>query len=281
MSSRALRYVTIPAAVTIATVGCTTIPSGRTGVEWTYSGGTLERPLGEGFHWVSPLSQIYLVDMREQQREEDLNVLANNGLDITISASVLYQPIPGQAPELVKQIGPDYYDAVIGPYVRSSARRVVGRYGPEEVYSTKREQIEREIRDQVSEKLAGMHVRVDAILIREVRLPAEVQQAIQTKLREEQRALEMKFVLDRSRQEAERKRIEAKGIADYQSIISAGLNPQIIEWQGIQATEQLAQSPNSKVIIIGSGKEGLPVILNAAPASPAAVATTTASAAAQ
>jgi regulator of protease activity HflC (stomatin/prohibitin superfamily) len=275
MNPRALRAVALTAVLTMASVGCTTIPSGRAGVEWTYSGGTIDRTLTEGFHFVSPLSKVYLVDMREQQREEDLNVLANNGLDITLSASVLYEPVAGQAYELIKQIGPNYYDAVVGPYVRSSARRVVGRYGPEEVYSTKREQIEREIRDQVEEKLQGMHVRVEAILIREVRLPTEVQAAIQTKLREEQRALEMKFVLDRARQEAERKRIEAKGIADYQATISAGLNPKIIEWQGIEATEKLADSPNSKVIIIGSGKEGLPVILNSgSTATPVATAST-------
>ncbi len=269
MKHPSIRSLTLMAVLATASVACTTIPSGRTGVEWTYSRGTVERPLTEGFHLISPLSRVYLVDMREQQHEEDLNVLANNGLDITLDASVLYQPVVGQAYELIKQIGPDYYDAVIGPYVRSAARRVVGRYGPEEVYSTMREQIEREIRDEVQQKLQGMHVRVDAILIREVSLPAEVQQAIQTKLREEQRALEMKFVLDRARQEAEEKRIEAKGIADYQATISAGLNPQIIEWQGIEATEKLADSPNSKVIIIGSGKEGLPVILNSGAATPA------------
>jgi len=275
MNYRRLLLLVAGAPLLIAAeAGCTTIPSGRTGVEWTYTGGTLDRPLGEGFHFVSPLARVYLVDLREQQREEDLNVLADNGLDIKISASVLFQPIPGQAYELIKQIGPDYYDAVIGPYVRSSARRVVGRYGPEEIYSTKREQIEREIRDQVVEKLRGMHVSVDAILIREVRLPTEVQQAIQTKLQEEQRALEMKFVLDRARQEAERKRIEAKGIADYQATISAGLNPRIIEWQGIEATEKLAESPNSKVIVIGSGKEGLPVILNGATPNASTTAST-------
>jgi regulator of protease activity HflC (stomatin/prohibitin superfamily) len=276
MNHRTIKCVAFAAVLTSGCAACTTIPSGRSGVEWTYTGGTIERPLTEGFHFVSPLSRVYLVDMREQQHEEDLNVLANNGLDITLDASVLYQPLAGQAYELIKQIGPEYYDAVIGPYVRSAARRVVGRYGPEEVYSTMREQIEREIRDEVQQKLQGMHVRVDAILIRQVSLPAEVQQAIQTKLREEQRALEMKFVLDRARQEAEEKRIEAKGIADYQATISAGLNPQIIEWQGIEATEKLADSPNSKVIIIGSGKEGLPVILNsgATPPAPQATATT-------
>jgi SPFH domain / Band 7 family len=130
-----------------------------------------------------------------------------------------------------------YYSVLIAPYVRSSARRVVGRYSPEEIYSSKREQIEREIRDELMQKLAGKHVDVDAILIREVQLPEAVQAAIQTKLEGEQKALEMQFVLERTKQEAVRKHIEAGGIADYQSIISKTLNDQVIEWKGIEATE--------------------------------------------
>jgi regulator of protease activity HflC (stomatin/prohibitin superfamily) len=242
---------------------CATIPTGRTGVEWTPTRGTLNRTLDEGFHMVSPLAKVFDVDLREQQHDVDLDVLANNGLDITLRTSILYQPVANQAYELIKETGPDYYSVLIGPYVRSSARRVVGRYSPEEIYSSKREQIEHEIREDVTQKLVERHLRVNAILIREVHLPSVVQAAIQEKLQEEQRALEMQFVLERSKQEAERKRIEATGIADYQSIITKGLNPQIITWEGIEATEKLAESPNAKVIMIGSGKEGLPVILNA------------------
>jgi regulator of protease activity HflC (stomatin/prohibitin superfamily) len=204
------------------------------------------------------------VDLREQQRDVDLDVLADNGLEIKLTSSILFQPIDGQVFDLIRQTGPEYYATLIGPYVRSSARRVVGRYSPEEIYSIKREQIEREIRDDVSRKLEGRHLRINAILIREVHLPTVVQTAIQAKLQEEQKALEMRFVLDRTRQEAERKRIEAAGIADYQATISKGLTDKIISWQGIEATEKLAESPNAKVVVIGSGKGGLPVILNAA-----------------
>jgi prohibitin 1 len=242
---------------------CTTIPTGRTGVEWTPTRGTMDRTMGEGIHFISPLARIYQVDLREQQQDVNLDVLADNGLDIMLTTSILYQPVAGEAYDLIKQTGPEYYSVLIGPYVRSSARRVVGRYSPEEIYSSKREQIEHEIRDDVAQKLAGHHVLVNAILIREVHLPPVVQTAIQTKLQEEQRALEMRFVLERSRQEADNKRIEAQGIADYQAIITKGLNDRIITWQGIEATEKLAESPNAKVIVIGSGKEGLPVILNA------------------
>jgi regulator of protease activity HflC (stomatin/prohibitin superfamily) len=256
-------------ALAAALAACATIPSGRTGVEWSPMNGTMNRTLDEGFHFVSPFSRIYLVDLREQQRDVDLDVLADNGLEIRLTSSILFEPVASQAYELIKETAPQYYETLIGPNVRSSARRVVGRYSPEEIYSTKREQIEREIRDDVARQLEGTHLRVNAILIREVHLPTVVQSAIQAKLQEEQKALEMRFVLDRTRQDAERKRIEAAGIADYQATISKGLSDKILAWQGIEATEKLAESPNAKVVVIGSGKEGLPLILNAASPVPA------------
>ncbi len=250
-------------------IGCASVPTGRVGVEWTPLRGTVDKPLTEGFHVVSPLARVYQVDLREQQKEYSLDVLANNGLDIQLRTSILYQPIAPEAYQLITQTGADYYSTLVAPYVTSSARQVVGRYSPEEIYSTKREQIEHEIGGEVSRKLAGKHVQVNAVLIREVHLPPAVQTAIQTKLEEEQKALEMQFVLDRTKQDAVRKHIEATGIADYQSIISKGLNAQVIEWKGIEATEKLAESPNAKVVIVGSGKNGLPVILNtASPISP-------------
>jgi len=269
INSRSLRSVSGLLAVAVSVAACTTVPSGRTGVEWTPLNGTMRRTLGEGLHIVSPLSRIYMVDLREQQHDIDLDVLADNGLEIKLTTSILFQPLSGEAAELIKETGPQYYATLIGPHVRSSARRVVGRYSPEEIYSTKREQIEREIRDDVTAKLAGSHLRVNAILIREVHLPEVVQSAIQAKLEEEQKALEMRFVLDRTRQEAERKRIEAAGIADYQSTISKGLSDRILAWQGIEATEKLAESPNAKVVVIGSGKDGLPLILNTSSMAPA------------
>jgi len=143
---------------------------GRTGVEWTPTRGTRQRSLGERIHVVSPFSRIYSVDLREQ---EMLGVLADNGLDIKMTSSILFQPIDTEVYQLIKETGPEYYGTLIAPYVRSSARRVVGRYSPEEIYSTKREQIEREIRDEVVRKLDGRHLRINAILIREVHLPPQ------------------------------------------------------------------------------------------------------------
>jgi regulator of protease activity HflC (stomatin/prohibitin superfamily) len=262
MIFRTLHY-SLPTLVIGALLhGCATVPTGRVGVEWSPLKGTSQRTLTEGIHVVSPFSRVYQVDLREQEREDSLDVLANNGLDIKLTSSILYQPVPSDVYQLITETGAEYYSTLVSPYVRSSARKVVGRYSPEEIYSSKREQIEREIREEVSHKLEGKHVQVDAVLIREVHLPSAVQAAIQTKLEEEQKALQMEFVLERTRQEAVRKHIEALGIADYQAIISKGLNNQVIEWKGIEATEKLAESPNSKVIIVGSGKNGLPVILN-------------------
>jgi regulator of protease activity HflC (stomatin/prohibitin superfamily) len=145
--------------------------------------GTVQKPLTEGYHMVSPLARIYHVDLREQAQEDSLDVLANNGLDIKLTSSILYQPIGPEAYQLIKETGPDYYTALVSPYLRSSARKVVGRYSPEEIYSSKREQIEREIREEVAQKLAGKHVIVNAVLIREVHLPAPVQEGARNAVR--------------------------------------------------------------------------------------------------
>ena len=262
MNTSHLLRLSFASITAVLMTGCATVHTGQVGIQWTPTHGTLERPLTEGFHWISPFSDVYQVDLREQESEEPLDVLASNGLDIKLTSSILYQPVAGEAYKLITETGENYYTTLVAPYVRSGARRIVGRYTPEEIYSTKREQIEREILEEVAQKLAGKHIHVNAILIREVHLPTVVESAIQTKLEEEQRALQMQYVLERTRQEAENKRIEAKGIADFQDIISKGLTDKMLEWKGIDATEKLANSPNTKVIVVGSGKNGLPLILN-------------------
>ena len=255
-----LRVLLFVAAVTGA--GCTSIYSGMGGIEWSPSEGTQKPTLAEGFHFVSPLSTVYKYDLREQQKQERVDVLANNGLAISLDASVIFHPMATELYQLHTEVGPDYYDVLIGPILRSRARKVVGRYSPEELYSTKRDEVERELLQEVARKIEGKHLQIDAILIRDVHLPKIVEDAINRKLEQEQRALEMAFVLERERQEAERKRIEAGGIADFQQIISKGLNDKLLQWKGIEATEKLALSPNSKTVVIGSGKGGLPIILN-------------------
>ena len=235
---------------------CTSIGSGKRAIEWVPSRGTLQRPLDEGFHMVSPFSQIYTYDLRDQEHREYLQVLANNGLAIQLDTSVIYRPLPHQLYQLQTEVGPNYYDVLIEPLLRSGARKVVGRYSPEEIYSTKREEVEREIRMEIERNLQGHHIQIDALLIRDVHLPKIVENAIEQKLKEEQNALAMKFVIDKEVQEAERKRIQAEGIAKYQEIITHGLTPAILEWRKIQAMEKLADSPNSKTIVLGDDKNG-------------------------
>ena len=258
--------------LSIAAIGCavlssasctTTVSSGMGAIEWTPGSGTLKEPIGEGYHVVSPFSEIYQYDLRVQEHQESLDVLANNGLSIILDTSILFKPVQSELYLLQTEIGPDYYQILLGPLLRSGARKVVGRYSPEEIYSTKREEVEREILAEITRKLQSRHVQVEAILIRNVHLPQIVQSAIELKLQQEQNALAMEFVLDKEKKEAERKKIEAAGIADYQQLISQGLTDKFLQWKKIDAMERLSQSPNSKTIVLDIGKGNFPMILDA------------------
>jgi len=166
-----------------------------------------------------------------------------------------------ELPRLHAEIGPGYFDVILAPVLRSEARKVGGRFAPEEIYSSKREAVEHEVLAEVQRAVTGKHIELEAVLIRDVDLPPNIKQAISEKLEEEQKALKMYFTLNRERQEAERKRIEAAGIADFQKIVATGISGELLRWKGIEATEKLSTSPNAKVVVIGAGKDGLPLIL--------------------
>jgi regulator of protease activity HflC (stomatin/prohibitin superfamily) len=230
------------------------------GVRWRAVTGTAGRTYGEGWSMVLPWDRMFIYSVRVQDRKEDLHILANNGLSIALETSIRFRAIPEELVPLHVEIGPDYYNSIVAPILRSEARKVGGRYSPEEIYSSKREAVEQEILAEVVRAIAGKHVDVQAILIRNVDLPDNIKRAISDKLEEEQKALKMTFTLARERQEAERKRIEAQGIADFQRTVAEGLTADVLRWKGIEATEKLAGSANAKVVVIG-GKEGLPLIL--------------------
>jgi regulator of protease activity HflC (stomatin/prohibitin superfamily) len=241
---------------------CPTVDSGNRGIVFkTLGGGTSKEVLGEGMHFIPIWNHVISYDTRVHEMKEQLIVLSSNGLTLRVDASVRYRPKVEELYELQTQIGQDYDQKVIGPVVRSEARKVFGRYQPEEIYSTKREEIERQIYDEVLRALEGKHVVVEAVLVRDVDLPEGIKTAIGDKLAEEQRAQKMRFTLDRERQEAQRKQIEAEGIAKYQSIVRQGLTAEYLQYKGIEATVKLAESANSKVVIVGAGKGGLPLIL--------------------
>ncbi|HEX9400421.1 MAG TPA: prohibitin family protein [Anaeromyxobacter sp.] len=241
---------------------CPTVDSGHRGIVFkTLGGGTSKEVLGEGTHFIPIWNFVIPYDTRVHEMKEQLIVLTSNGLTLRVDASVRYRPKVDELFELQTQIGQDYDQKVIGPVVRSEARKVFGRYQPEEIYSTKREEIERQIYEEVLRALEGKHVIVEAVLVRDVDLPETIKTAIADKLAEEQRAQKMRFTLDRERQEAQRKLIEADGIAKYQTIVRQGLTQEYLQFKGIEATARLAESQNSKLVIVGAGKSGLPVIL--------------------
>ncbi|ABS28378.1 prohibitin family protein [Anaeromyxobacter sp. Fw109-5] len=243
--------------------GCrwSTVDSGHRGIVFkALGGGTSREVLGEGLHVIPLWNRIIQYDMRVHEMKEQLSVLSSNGLPLRVEASVRFRPELEELFELQTQIGQDYDSKVIAPIVRSEARKVFGRYQPEEIYSTKREEIEQQIYSEVTRALKGKHVVVEAVLIRDVDLPEAIKTAISDKLAEEQRAQKMKFTLDRERQEAQRKQIEAEGILKYQNIVRQGLSAEYLQFKGIEATERLAASSNAKIVIVGGAKGGLPLI---------------------
>ena len=243
----------------------TTINSGEVGVLYkTFGGGvvTEEMPLGEGFHIVAPWNKVFVYNVRQQELlEREMSVLSSNGLEIKLDASVLYQPTAATVGFLHQTRGQDYLSSVIIPAVRSATRSVVGRYTPEQLYSTKRDAIQSEIFEETKKIVEPQYVQLNSILVRDVALPATIKTAIESKLKQEQESLEYEFRLITAAKEAEKQIIEAKGKADANRILSASLNDQILQDKGIEATIKLSESTNSKVIVIGGGKSGMPIIL--------------------
>lgn len=241
-----------------------TIDSGEAGVLYQpFSGGVVTDapPLGEGFHVVAPWNKVFIYEVRRQELKETMNVLSSNGLDIKLEASIWYQPDAANLGKLHQEIGEDYLNRILLPTIRSAARSVVGRYTPEQLYSSKRDAIQAEIFDETKIIIKDQFIQIDEVLVRDVTLPATIKEAIERKLKQEQESLEYEFRLISAQKEAERQVIEAQGKSDANRILSQSLNDQILRDKGIEATLMLAKSTNSKVIVIGSGDSGLPLIL--------------------
>ena len=237
---------------------------GEAGVVWKRFGGTvIAKPaLSEGFPIIAPWNKVYVYNIKQQEEfESGMRVLSSNGLEISLDVSVLYQPIIEDLGLLHKTKGEDYLNIVIVPEIRAVARSVIGRYTPEQLYSTKRDAIQNEIYEETKKKVEPQHVQINSVLVRDVTLPPSIKEAIQRKLTQEQEALEYEFRLEKAKQEAEKVRIEAEGKALANRILNASLTPNILREKGIEATLQLSESTNAKVIVIGSAKDGLPIIL--------------------
>jgi regulator of protease activity HflC (stomatin/prohibitin superfamily) len=239
-----------------------TIPAGHGGVLFRLFGGGVDtsKTYEEGFHFIAPWNTMYVYETRQQETSEEMSALSSNGLEIKIEFSTWYQPRWEDLGTLHAQIGTEYLTRIVIPAMRSAARSVVGRYTPEQIYSTKRDAIQEEIFEETKKLLDEKYVQLNQVLIRSVTLPPTIKSAIESKLKQEQEALEYEFKLEKAAQEAERQRVEAEGKAAANSILSASINDKILREKGIEATLKLAESPNSKVVIIG-GNDGMPIIL--------------------
>jgi prohibitin 1 len=240
-----------------------TIEPGENGVLFKKFGGGLDKEMvyGQGFHVIAPWNTMHVYDVRLKDTFEKMEVLSKNGLSIKIDLSFRYQPVADSIGFLHDGIGKNFLESIIKPEIRSVTREVIGNYLPEELYSTKREAIEDEIYELTRENIEAKYIRLDAILIRDVTLPLTLQTAIEQKLKQEQESLEYEFKIDKARKEAERKEIEARGISEFQKIITRTITPQLLKWKGIEATQEIAKSPNAKVVVIGNGEGDLPIIL--------------------
>lgn len=240
-----------------------TIGPGEGGVIFERFGNGINTDItyGEGFQIVAPWNRMIIRKVRQQSVSNEMNVLSVNGLEVKVSGTIWYEPEFKNLGSLIKTKGEDYERELLDPAINAAARSVVGRYTPEQLYSSKRDVIEQEILDEVQNVLNNQFLRVKRVLVEDVKLPPTIRIAIETKLKQEQESLEYEFRLAKAKKEAERQKIDAEGKAIANKILSASLTDKILQEKGISATLELSKSPNSKVIVIGSGKNGMPIIL--------------------
>ncbi len=235
------------------------IHPGERGVRWSRFGGTvLDRDYHEGLRLLPPWDEMYIYNVRVQEAHDTIVVLASNGLPITLSYSCRYRPDLNKLPQLHQTYGPEYLELMVKPEIVSALRQVIGNYRPEEIYSRDEQGLLDEIYNALAAELIDRHVTIQTVLIKELRLTPELEGAINEKLVADQNALAYEFRLKLEESERARKTIEAEGIKSFRDI--SGID--ILKWRGIEATMELAKSPNSKIIVIGAGPGGLPIILN-------------------
>jgi prohibitin 1 len=235
------------------------VPPGHVGILVLF--GKIHGSITEGLHLVNPLVSMELMNVRTQEVFEHAEAPSKEGLNIVLEVSCLYHLKPAEAVQVFRQIGPKYLEILVKPQFRSAIRGVTVRHDAKDLYTSGREMIATEIFDGLSTDLDRRGIEVEKILLRRIQLPASVVEAINSKLAAEQESQRMKFVLEKEKQEAERKRIEAQGIQNFQHIVSQGISEQLLRWKGIEATSRLAESPNAKIVVIG-GRDGLPLIFN-------------------
>jgi prohibitin 1 len=238
----------------------TKVASGHVGV-LTLFGRVTGEILPEGIHLINPFKSSTEMSIRTQEIKESASVPSAEGLVMNLDTSLIYHLDPAKAADVYQKIGPNYVSVFIEPNLRAAIREATASHTANALYSGERELVAKQIRDQLTALLGQRGVLVESILLRDIQLPLTLKTSIETKQQAEQEALAMNFRLQKEKQEAERKRIEAAGIRDLQQIVAHGISTQLLEWKGIEATENLAKSANAKVVVIGNSKNGLPLIL--------------------
>lgn len=265
-TSRPARYMSLVAMAAFSLLGLiqcfTQIPAGHVGVV-DFFGIVSSKTIPAGIHLINPLAHAVKFSIQTKEHKETMEVLSREGLSIGLEISALYRLDPDSAARVYKTVaGGDYETIILIPQFRSISRAVTASFQASALYSTERDQLGMAIREELAKTVAPRGVIIETTPLRNVALPVQLTQAIEQKQKADQESQRMEFILTKEKQEADRKRIEAKGIADFQAIVAAGISEQLLRWKGIEATEKLASSENAKVVIIGSGKDGLPIILD-------------------
>jgi regulator of protease activity HflC (stomatin/prohibitin superfamily) len=238
----------------------TRVGTGHVGV-LTLFGKVTNETLGEGIHLINPLKTNNELSIQTQTLKESASVPSSEGLMMALDTSLIYHLSPDRAADVFQRIGADYETVVVEPTLRSAIREATASHSANALYTGEREMVGKQIFEQVNEQLAKRGITVENVLLRDIQLPATLKASIEAKQQAEQEALAMSFRLQKETQEAQRKRIEAAGVRDFQQIVAQGITPSLLEWKGIEATETLAKSPNTKVVVVGNPKNGLPLIL--------------------
>ena len=259
-----LRLMAIGAAVFVLVVvlfaSIARVPAGHVGV-LTLFGRVTGQVLGEGIHLVNPFKANNVMSVRSQEVKESAAVPSQEGLVMALDVSLIFRLKADRAADVFQRIGPRYVSVIVEPMLRSTIRSVTASHTANALYSSERERVAQQMIAEMRKELDRRGIEVENMLLRDIQLPQTLKAAIEAKQQAEQESLAMSFRLQRERQEADRKRIEAEGIRDFQRTVQQGISDQLLTWKGIEATETLARSPNTKVVVIGSPKSGMPLIL--------------------
>jgi prohibitin 1 len=251
--------VLLVAAIIFASSATACVKTGHVGIVSVF-GRVTGTALSEGIHIVNPLSTVTELSIKTQEIKEKAAVPSKEGLIMGLEASILYHLDPAQAATVYQQVGPTFAEVLLIPNFRSAIRAITAGNTAASLYSDGREQIAQQILEDVRRQVAPRGIVVENVLLRDLQLPESLKHAIEAKQQAQQEAQRMEFVLQREKQEAERKRVEAAGIKDFQDIVSQGISDKLLQWKGIEATLELVKSQNAKIIVVGNSKNGLPLL---------------------